>query len=342
MKNHSFFMNKCLEIAKKGRNLVSPNPMVGCIIVYNGNIIGSGYHESYGESHAEINAINSVNNKKLLRKSIMYVNLEPCCHFGKTPPCCDIIIKYKIPTVVIGCIDSCKQVSKKGIKILKKHGVKVKLKILEKECQELNKRFLTFHEKERPYIILKWAESKDGFISPKNQNGYFWMTSNKSKKLVHIWRSQEDAILVGKITAKKDNPLLTVRETHGKNPIRIVIDKNLELSKELNIFNNDSETIIINNIKSKFKNTNRFIKLNFNNLIDNILKYLYNHNIQSVIVEGGCKTIQSFIESGKWDEARIFIADKILIDGILAPNLNKKFKTKKIIDSDILKIIYND
>ena len=209
------------------------------------------YHEKYGKAHAEVNAINSVKDKSLLKKSTLYVNLEPCAHFGKTPPCTNLIIESEIPKVVIGCIDSYSEVSGKGIEKMQNTGIEVIVGVLEKESRELNKRFFTFHEKKRPYIILKWAESKDGFIAPKNQNKPFWMTSSESKKLVHKWRAEEEAILIGRITAKKDNPSLTVIEVAGSNPIRIIIDKNLTLSGDLNLFNSEAKTIIFNTIKSE-------------------------------------------------------------------------------------------
>ena len=254
-------MQKCLELAKQGLSHVSPNPMVGCVIVYNNKIIGKGLHEKYGEPHAEVNAIASVKNKNLLKKSTLYVNLEPCCHYGKTPPCTSLIIKHKIPKVVIGCIDSFSKVSGKGIEKMQNAGIKVKLGILENECKLLNKRFFTFNEKKRPYIILKWAKSKDGFIAPNNQKEPFWMTSLESKKLTHIWRAEEDAILIGRITAQKDDPSLTVREIKGKNPVRIVIDKNLKLSRKLKLFNKESNTIIFNAINSKQYLNKRYIKI---------------------------------------------------------------------------------
>ena len=218
-------MKKCLELAKKGMGYVSPNPMVGCVVVFNDQIIGEGYHQEYGTSHAEVNAIENVKDKSLLKKSTLYVNLEPCAHFGKTPPCTNLIIESEIPKVVIGCIDSYSEVSGKGIEKMQNTGIEVIEGILEKESRELNKRFFTFHEKKRPYVILKWAESKDGFMGPLNQNKPFWMTSSESKKLVHKWRAEEEAILVGRITAKKDNPSLTVREVAGSNPVRIIIEE---------------------------------------------------------------------------------------------------------------------
>jgi diaminohydroxyphosphoribosylaminopyrimidine deaminase/5-amino-6-(5-phosphoribosylamino)uracil reductase len=342
MKNQEFFMQRCLTLAQKGMGLVSPNPMVGCVIVYENQIIGEGFHQEYGKAHAEVNAITNVKNKSLLSQSTLYVNLEPCAHFGKTPPCCNLIIEHKIPKVVVGCIDSFSKVSGKGIEKMKNAGIKVIVGALEQESRILNKRFFAFHEKNRPYVILKWAESKDGFIAPNNQNEPFWMTSSESKKLVHKWRVEEEAILVGRITAEKDNPFLTVREVKGRNPIRIVIDKELKLASNLNLFASDTKTIIFNAIKSEEKNSNLFIKIDFNNLIINMLNYLYQQNIQSVIIEGGRLTLQSFIDVKIWNEARIFTTKKELYNGIVSPNIKGKIILKTEIETDALSILTND
>jgi len=342
MQNDEFFLKKCIKIARLGIGSVSPNPMVGSVIVYKGEVIGEGYHEKYGSDHAEVNAINNVKDKSLLSKCTLYVNLEPCSHFGKTPPCSDLIIKYKIPKVVIGCVDTYSEVSGTGIEKMRNAGIDVKVGIMEKESRELNKRFFTLHDKKRPYIILKWAESKDGFIAPKNQTEPFWMTSNKSKKLVHKWRSEEDSILVGRITAEKDNPSLTVREVSGVNPIRLVIDKDLKLSKNLNLFNSESKTIIFNKMKSDNSSKNNYIKINFNDMINSVLKELYKQKNQSVIVEGGTTTLQSFIEENIWDEARIFTTDKKLENGVKSPIIKGKKISEIEIDTDCLKIILND
>ena len=335
-------MNRCLELASKGLESVSPNPMVGSVIVYQGKIIGEGYHKEYGKEHAEVNAITSVKDKSLLKDSTLYVNLEPCAHFGKTPPCSNLIIEHKIPKVVIGCVDSFSDVNGKGIIKMEKAGIKVSVGVLEKESRELNKRFFTFHEKKRPYIILKWAESKDGFIAPKDQTAPFWMTCSDSKKLVHQYRAEEDAILVGRITAEKDNPSLTVRKVTGKNPTRIVIDKDLKLSKKLNLFNNLAKTIIFNTLKTKEIDSNYYIKIDFNNLIENILQELYKQNIQSLIIEGGAKTLQSFIDKKLWEEARIFTANRTLVEGVKAPTLDGEIIFETKIDEDQLEIIKNE
>ena len=340
MQNEEFFMQRCIELASKAMGCASPNPMVGSVIVYNNKIIGEGYHEKYSSHHAEVNAINSVKDKSLLSKSTLYVNLEPCAHFGKTPPCSDLIIQNKIPEVVIGCVDTFSEVSGKGIERMRSVGIDVKVGVLENESRELNKRFFTFHEKKRPYIILKWAESKDGFIAPKNQTKPFWMTSSESKKLAHKWRAEEDAILVGRITAEKDNPSLTVREVEGSNPIRIIIDKDLKLSADFNLFNNDAKTIVFNQLKSEENNSNNYIKINFHNLTKNILQELHKQNIQSIIIEGGTKTLQSFIDKNLWDEARIFTTKKTLTEGVKHPTIEGEMISEDETGGDRFKILY--
>ena len=339
MKTHEYFIEKCISLARKGILNVSPNPMVGCVIVNDGEIIGEGYHKEYGKNHAEVNAINSVKDKSVLKNSILYVNLEPCCHHGKTPPCTDIIIKYNIPKVVIGCIDTFSKVSGQGIKKLKNNSVEVIYGVLEKDCIELNKRFFCYHINKRPYIILKWAKSKDNFIAPINQEKSFWMTSDESKKLVHSWRAEEDAILVGRKTVEADNPFLTVRECEGKNPIRIVIDKELSLNEKSNVFDDQSETIVFNNIKTTIIDKRTYLKADFNNLNQDILKQLYNRDILSLIIEGGAFTINSFIENGLYDEIRVFTTNKVLENGIKSPNIPEIKNSKNItINNDKLEI----
>ena len=339
MKNHEYFIEKCIELAKQGIKEVSPNPMVGAILTYDGKIIGKGYHKKYGDNHAEINAINNVQDKSLLKKSTLYVNLEPCCHFGNTPPCTDFIIKNKIPNVIVGCIDPNSKVAGKGIKKLQENSVNVIHGILDKKCENLNKRFFKFNNQKRPYIILKWAKSKDNFIAPINQTKPFWMTSEQSKKLVHRWRSEEDAILVGTNTVNLDNPSLTVRLSAGTNPIRIIIDRNLSLNTNYKIFNPDTKTVIFNEKKTYNAKTNYYMKVNFNNLIDEILKELYKFKITSIIVEGGAYTLDKFIEKDIYDEIRVFTTKLNLKDGIASPTIPKlkKIFSEKI-DSDTLDI----
>ena len=339
MKTHEYFIDKCISLARKGALDVSPNPMVGCVIVNDGKIIGEGYHKEYGKNHAEVNAIHSVKDKSELKNSILYVNLEPCCHHGKTPPCTDLIIKYNIPKVVIGCVDTFSKVSGQGIKKLKDNSVEVIYGVLEKDCIELNKRFFCYHIKKRPYIILKWAKSQDNFTAPISQEKSFWMTSEKSKKLVHRWRAEEDAILVGRKTVVADNPSLTVRMCKGKNPIRIIIDKELLLNKKSNVFDDQAETIVFNNIKSAIIDKTTYLKADFNNLNEDILNQLFKRDILSLIIEGGTITINSFIEKDLYDEIRVFTTDKLLKKGINSPKLpNINLIKTSIINNDKLEV----
>ncbi len=318
------YMQRCLELAKLGLGTAAPNPIVGCVIVYKGKIIGEGYHQKCGEAHAEVNAINSVKNPDLLEKSTLYVNLEPCAHHGRTPPCSDLIVKKRIPRVVIGCVDSFAKVSGKGIEKLKKGGCDVNWGILEKKSRELNCSFFTFHENKRPYIILKWAETKDGFIDKKRRSvetvEQNWITNQISKILVHKWRTEESAFMIGRKTAKKDNPQLTVREWYGKNPIRIVLDRKLKLSLDLKLFDNCADTLIFNSVKNEQKHNLNYIKIDFNDdVLNSVLTKLYELEIQSLVVEGGEKLLTSFINANLWDEARIFVGNKYFKDGIKAP-----------------------
>jgi len=339
------YMARCLELAKKGIGNVSPNPMVGCVIVHNDEIIGEGYHQEYGKEHAEVNAINSVNDSNLLCNSTLYVNLEPCAHFGKTPPCSNLIIEHKIPKVVIGCIDSFSEVSGKGIQKLKDAGIDVTVEVMEKESLEINKRFFTFHNKKRPYIILKWAQTKDGFIdidrklNPEMDN---WITSPFSKKLVHQWRSEEQAIMVGTNTAINDNPNLTVREVKGKNPIRIILDLNLRLPQDLNVFDQSAPTIVFNFKKSESINNIDYISLKEDkSLIEQILDILYQRNILSIIIEGGAQLLNTFIEANMWDEARVFVGNKTFKSGLKAPRISQTPINSLQFDADTLKTYTN-
>ncbi|MEO9004999.1 MAG: bifunctional diaminohydroxyphosphoribosylaminopyrimidine deaminase/5-amino-6-(5-phosphoribosylamino)uracil reductase RibD, partial [Ginsengibacter sp.] len=306
-----------------GMGYVAPNPMVGALLVYEQKVIGEGFHKKYGESHAEVNCIKSVNaeNKSLIERSTMYVSLEPCSHYGKTPPCADLILENKINRVVIGCKDINEKVSGRGIRKLQEAGVNVVTGILEKECVELNKRFFTFHQKKRSYVILKWAQTADRKIGSENEKRVF-ISSEYSNRLVHKWRSEEAAIMVGTHTAIKDNPSLTTRLWRGKNPMRIVIDKNLKLPLTLNLFDAESSTIVVNTIKDSSEKNIRYIKIDDGNLLDQMLKQLYESEVQSILVEGGTKTLQSFIDKGFWDEARIITNEKMSLGkGIDSPKL---------------------
>ena len=319
------YMLRCLDLARLGEGNTAPNPLVGSVIVYKGRIIVEGYHRKFGDSHAEINAIRSVKNPELLKESTLYVNLEPCVHHGKTPPCTDLITFFKIPRVVIGSIDTSAKVRGKGIEKLKKAGCSVKLGVLEDLCRDLNRRFFTYYEKRRPYIILKWAESEDGFIDKirkKNFKGPNWITSPLTRSLVHKWRAEEQGILVGSNTARIDNPMLNVRDWIGENPVRIIINKTSDLLKDLYVFNQRISTILFTEKKIKARQNLEFVKINFNgNVINQIMEELYIREVQSILVEGGGKMLNSFINSNIWDEARVFKGKNMFIQGIKAPEL---------------------
>ena len=319
------YMQRCIDIAKRGIRAVAPNPMVGCVIVVHDKIIGEGYHEQYGEAHAEVNAINNVANKSLLKNATLYVSLEPCSHLGKTPPCCDLLIQKGIKKVVVGTKDPNPLVGGKGIEKLKNSGVDVSEGILKEQCLELNKRFFTFHEKQRPYVILKWAQTLDGFLDQIREDGeqkINWITEPETKTLVHKWRSEEQSILVGRNTITNDNPSLTVRDYGGMNPIRLVIDSQLQISGNLNIYSKDAPTIVFNRVKDKKENNVEWIKIKETST-SNILEELYRRGIQSVFVEGGSRTLQYFIIDNVWDEARVIVGQKYFKEGYKAPIINK-------------------
>ena len=335
------YMRRCLELAIKGFGNVAPNPMVGCVIVCDQKIIGEGYHQQFGQAHAEVNAINSVVNKELLPKSTLYVNLEPYSHFGKTPPCADLIIKYKIPNVVIGSRDFNVEVNGLGIEKLINAGIDVTTGILVDECEKLNKRFFTFHEKKRPYIILKWAQTADGFIDIKrneeNPGKALQISNAESRKLLHKWRSEEQAIMVGSNTALLDNPQLTVREWQGKNPLRITIDKWLRIPKQYHIFDKSTPTLIFTAIDAPSEINLEFVKIDFEQApVPQILNQLYKRSIQSLLVEGGEQLLNSFIEIGMWDEARVFISEKKIGKGVNASVLKSNPISKENIQGDKL------
>lgn len=326
LNNDIKIMKRCIELASNGQFVTSPNPMVGCVIMHGDAIIGEGYHKKAGSVHAEVNAIESVQDKSLLSKARLYVNLEPCSHTGKTPPCTDLIIKYKIPEAIIGNIDNNPEVSGKGIEKLKNAGCKVSTGINEAECYKLNNKFFTYHKFKRPYIILKWAETPDGFIdierndnSPKQPT---WITNETSRSIVHKWRSEVDAIMIGTQTALLDNPTLTTRRWEGANPVRIILDKTLRLPNNLNIFNDDAETIIVNEIKSIKSKNIEFFKINYKHLQQDILCMLFEKNILSVLIEGGEKLITSYLKEGLWDEIRMFIGTKSFKKGKKAPEID--------------------
>lgn len=329
MSTDQLYMYRALQLAKIGRRKAMPNPSVGAVVVCKDTIIGEGFTSAYGGAHAEVNAIASVKDQSLLKNSTLYVTLEPCSHFGKTPPCADLIIKKNIKKVVIGCIDPFAAVAGKGIQRLKEHGVEVVTFVLEKECQESNQRFFTFHLHQRPYIILKWAQSADGFIAPdkKNIDRPVWLSNVYSRQLAHKWRGEEMAILVGKQTVLDDNPSLTTRDWEGPNPIRLLIDKNNEINNQsLAIFDSVATTYrFTQKVKSAID-----IEIDFNQTLQDICNFCYQQNIQSIIIEGGRNTLQSFIDADLWDEARVFEAPIVIKKGIEAPVLKNFQKTKTI------------
>ncbi|CAM3762875.1 bifunctional diaminohydroxyphosphoribosylaminopyrimidine deaminase/5-amino-6-(5-phosphoribosylamino)uracil reductase RibD [Mucilaginibacter galii] len=344
---HEIYMQRCLELAALGAGNVSPNPMVGAVIVHQDKIIGEGYHQKYGQAHAEVNAVNQVldnypNAAELFKQSTIYVSLEPCAHYGKTPPCADLIIKHQIPKVVVGCRDPFAQVDGKGIEKLQQSGIEVIVGVFEQECRNLNKRFFTRVQKQRPYIILKWAQTANGYFAPADGTQH-WITGPEAKKLVHQWRSQEDAILVGKNTARIDNPQLNTRLWPGKSPKRVVIDRNLQLDTTLHLFDNSVETFVFNAIKTDINDKTKYIALeDFERFVPQyILFQLYLQDIQSIIIEGGAHTLNAFIEAGLWDEARIFTGETLLPAGIRAPVCFGYNTQESQVGQDRLQIIYN-
>lgn len=326
-------MQRCLQLASLGIGYTRPNPSVGAIIVHNDTIIGEGYTSPYGGPHAEVNAIQSVRDKSILKDATLYVTLEPCSHHGKTPPCSDLIIERKIPNVYIGTIDSNSKVSGKGIEKLKASGCNVVVGILKEKCNQHHERFLTFHNEKRPYIILKWAESQDGFLAPstKVEKKPVWLTNKHSRQLVHKWRNEEHAILVGTKTVIEDNPSLTARNWKGTNPVRIVIDRSNKLSQEHHVFNDSAETITISEDTIDFEKS----------VAKQICTTLYEKSIQSLIVEGGAKTLQTFINENLWDEARVFTGVITLENGPKAPDFYGDLVSEEHILKDYLKIYQN-
>lgn len=319
--NNLFYIKRCIELAKKAEGNTYPNPLVGSLIVHNGTIIGEGFHKKAGEAHAEINAINSVKNPELLKDSTIYVSLEPCSHFGKTPPCANKIVEIGFKKGVIGTLDSHEKVNGKGKTIIENAGIEVIAGVLEEECRELNKRFFTFHQKKRPFIILKWAQSSDGFIDKNFEPTR--ISNDLVNQFTHKIRSGEHAILVGTQTALRDNPSLTTRNIKGRNPIRILIDFDLKVPQNFKIYNDEAETLIFNSEKNSVENHIKFIKIEKENFLENLMRKLYELQIQSVIVEGGSFTLQQFIKDNLWDEAMIIKNENLKLEnGTQAPNFN--------------------
>ncbi|MGB6268926.1 MAG: bifunctional diaminohydroxyphosphoribosylaminopyrimidine deaminase/5-amino-6-(5-phosphoribosylamino)uracil reductase RibD [Olleya sp.] len=362
--SHEYYIKRCLQIAKNGLGTTRPNPMVGSVIVCNDNIIGEGFTSKHGGNHAEVNAIQSVVDKSLLKTATIYVTLEPCNHFGKTPPCSDLIIKHQIPNVVIGCIDDNPEVAGKGIKKLKEAGCNVTVGVLEADCKAHHKRFFTFLNKKRPYIILKWAETGDGFIAPKTKDEQkpVWITNQYSRQLVHKWRVEEQAILVGTKTVLQDNPNLTVRDWTGENPVRVVLDKGEKLDKGFAVFNDKAETLVLfsrdetlikktehsswsiqppnHNIAGSIRAAIDFNKKNAT--AKQICETLNKFQINSIIIEGGARTLQLFIDENIWDEARVFSGSVLFKEGVAAPKFSGQLVMEEKIKEDTLKIFTNN
>ena len=355
--NHEKYIERCLQIAKNGIGTTRPNPSVGAVVVLNNEIIGEGFTSPYGGNHAEVIAINSVKKKGQLKEATIYVTLEPCSHFGKTPPCADLIVKHQIKNVVIGCVDSNSLVAGKGVERLNMAGCNVTVGVLENECRKHHKRFFTVQDKKRPYIILKWAETRNGFIAPlsKDEAKPIWISNAYSQQLVHKWRSEEHAILVGTNTVIADNPKLNVRSWKGDHPIRIVLDRMLRVPKEAYVFDESVKTIVITELKTKNKELRGVISSGFENsrlifeqidfsknLAAQVCGVLQKHQIQSVIIEGGLQTLQTFIDVNLWDEARIFVGESEFESGVEAPSVLGKLIDEMKVKNDMLKIVVND
>jgi diaminohydroxyphosphoribosylaminopyrimidine deaminase / 5-amino-6-(5-phosphoribosylamino)uracil reductase len=336
-----------LQIANNGIGTTRPNPSVGAVIVYQNKIIGEGFTSPHGENHAEVNAINAVENKSLLKEATIFVTLEPCSHFGKTPPCADLIVKHQLKQVVIGCLDSNSLVAGKGVSHLENAGINVIVGVLEKECRMHHKRFFKVQENKRPYIILKWAETKDGFVAPisKNENKPIFISNTYSQQLVHKLRNAEHAILVGTKTVLADNPKLNIRSWSGENPIRVVLDNTLRIPKNSNILDGSVKTIVITATKDKNIVSRKnliFEEIDFSkNIAKQVCEVLSKYQIQSLIIEGGRQTLQNFIDDKLWDEAMVFVGNTSFVKGVKSPIITKEFK-EEFIENDILKRYTND
>ncbi|KAA3624173.1 MAG: bifunctional diaminohydroxyphosphoribosylaminopyrimidine deaminase/5-amino-6-(5-phosphoribosylamino)uracil reductase RibD [Flavobacterium sp.] len=339
-------MSRCIDLAKKGLGTTYPNPLVGCVIVHNDIIIGEGWHYKAGGPHAEVNALANVADPALLPDATLYVNLEPCSHFGKTPPCADLIISRGVKTVVIGSKDPNPKVSGQGIKKLREAGCEVISGVLAEECDTLNKRFFTYHKFKRPYIFLKWAQSDDGYLAPANRSKEkkpVWITNTYSRQLVHRMRAREMAILVGTTTVLEDDPKLTVRDWEGKSPLRIVLDRSLRIPKEAAVLNAEVPTLVITEATKDSQENIDFVKINFDHyLTEQLCELLYNRGIQSLIVEGGSKTLQTFIDENLWDEALVFQGAEKFHDGVLAPKFTAELISEEKIKDDLLNLYKNN
>ncbi len=332
-------MRRAMELALRGRGHVSPNPMVGCVVVYNDYIIGEGWHRQYGQAHAEVNAIGAVADASLLPDSTVYVNLEPCAHYGKTPPCADLLIQHRVKRVVISNTDPNPLVDGGGIRKLREAGVEVTTGVLEKEGHELNKRFFTFIRHRRPFLILKWAQTADGFMAKENLDSK-WISNSFSRMQVHKWRAEEDAVLVGTRTVFHDNPELNVRNWSGRNPIRIVIDRFLKLSDKLHVFNGRQPTWVYNLMRHESSPNLELIRLDEENFLLNLVTDFYKRNVQSVLIEGGAFTLQAFIDAGLWDEIRLFTACRRFGKGIRSPHFHGTLAHTASVAGDLFQVFY--
>lgn len=334
------FMRRCFDLAVNGIGSVSPNPLVGCVVVHNGVVIGEGWHKKYGGPHAEVNAVASVADQTLLPSATVYVNLEPCAHHGKTPPCADMLVERRVKKVVISNFDSNKLVSGKGIEKLRNAGIEVVTGILEAEGRYLNRRFFTYVEKSRPYIILKWAQTSDGFLS-RNSQEWFKISNALSQQLVHRWRSEEDAFLVGTQTAATDNPKLNVREWTGRDPLRIVLDRSGRLDSSLHLFDGQQPTICYTTKENAERKNLSFVKIDSADFIRGVVDDLYRRKVQSLVIEGGSETLGLFINSGLWDEARVFRSPVSLGDGLKGPSLEGEPVSATDVSGDTLLLYQN-
>lgn len=333
-------MRRAIELAEGGKGKVRPNPLVGCVIVHQEKIIGEGYHAQYGGPHAEVNAIASVTDPKLLADATAYVSLEPCSHWGQTPPCANLLIEKGIKSVVVATLDPNPLVAGKGVKLLEEAGISVQVGLLEQEARWQNRRFFCQIEQQRPYIILKWAQTADGFVARKNFDSK-WISGAQSRQLVHQWRAEEQAILVGKATALHDNPRLDVRDWVGSNPLRIVLDSNLELPADLHLFDQQTPTLCYNTLKSEVLPQLEWVKLPTGMALKEVLSDLHRRKIQSVLVEGGSQVLQQFIAADLWDEARVFTAPINFDQGIAAPKLTQPLHDTYSIGVDHLATYYH-
>lgn len=335
------YMRRCLQLAALGKGRVAPNPLVGAVIVHNGHVIGEGYHEQFGQAHAEVNAVASVKDPSLLSESTIYVSLEPCAHYGKTPPCADLLVAKRFKRVVVGTLDVNAQVYKKGIKRLEDAGIEVTVGVWEAECWALNRPFFTFHAEKRPYVLLKWAQTKNGLLdnAAGEPGEVSWISAPETQVLVHHWRSEHPAILVGKNTVLNDNPSLTVRAVEGNNPVRVLLDSHNAIGDDAAIKNAEAETIVLNLERNERVNTVHYVKLDELSPAA-ILAELYARSIQSVLIEGGAQTLQSFIDAGLWDEARVITGRSVFETGTAAPRIDGEKNAQKTFYGDEITYIW--